>query len=78
MSDLYLLRFALRDLLRPKKLLAAAALIALPTFLAVQFLWHDHDDCRGNRRYGNASEIASLGHLRCNEHHENPERRQSQ
>ncbi len=43
MSDRYLLRFALRDLLRPKKLLAAAVLIALPTFLAVQILWHNQD-----------------------------------
>lgn len=37
MSDLYLFRTALRDLLRPKKLITALALIALPTLIAA--LW---------------------------------------
>ncbi len=37
MSDLYLFRNALKDLMRPKKLLSALALVSLPTLLAI--LW---------------------------------------
>ncbi len=48
MSDIYIYRNTLRDLVRPKKLVAVAILIALPTLLAlllimVQHVKHFHD-----------------------------------
>ncbi len=43
MSDLYLFQNALRDLLRPKKLIVAFVLIAIPSLLALFIRFKSHD-----------------------------------
>ncbi|MCW3095697.1 MAG: putative integral rane protein [Chthonomonadaceae bacterium] len=53
MSDFYLFRTALRDLLRPGKLIAAAILIALPLLIGIVIKWKmDPETYEAANQYG--------------------------
>jgi len=62
MSDLYIFRTALKDLLRPKKVIAASALIAIPTLLAA--LWRiNASDFNPDATYNALTSLLVFGFL---------------